>query len=182
MSRPIRLASTFHEMALSFLSSLGFELQNDPDQFGTPYLATKAVYKSQNGFFLAVGFDPLDGSYAAMSCGRSWNYTSEIPELRRFEHLSNEYHVLASRFGFEVTRSFELQVNDEANTDIQAILDDLKATLPTILRRVTLEDLIAVEQEKYGSQWNHEHYQDEYMSTSIKFEGITPFEEKQNRD
>lgn len=182
MSRPIRLARTFHEMAWPFLAGLGFELQNNPDHFVGRYLATNALYKSQNGFFLIVGFDPLDGSGAGMSCGRSWNYTSDIPELRQFERLSSEYHVLASRFGFEVPRNYELRVEDEANTDIQAILNDLKATLPTILRRVTLDDLIAVEQEKYGSQWHHELSQDQHKPTSIKFAGITPFEEERNRD
>ena len=182
MSRPIRLARTFHEMAWPFLSGLGFELQNDPDQFVGRYLATNALYKSQKGFFLIVGFDPLDGSGAGMSCGRSWNYTSKIPELRQFERLSNRYHVLARRFGFEVAKSYELRVDDEANTDIQAILNDLEATLPTILRRTTQEDLIAVEKEKHGSQWHHEMSQDHYRSTSIKFAGITPFEEEQDRD
>jgi len=182
MDRPIRLANVFHEMAWPFLSSLGFELQNDPNQFGGAYLATRAVYKSQNGFFLIVGFEPLDGSDAGLMCGRSWNYTSDIPELRRFERFSNKYPVLAKRFGLEVPGRYKLDVDDVENTDMQGILDDLKATLPTILERVTLEDLISVEKEEHGSQWHQEREQGEYKLTSIKFMGITPFEEKQNVD
>ena len=181
MNRPIRLANTFHEMARPFLSHLGFQLQNDPNQFG-PYMATKAVYKSQNGFFLTVGFDPLDGSDAGMLCGRSWNYTSDIPELRQFERISNRYDVLAARFGLEVPECYKLDVDDEESTDMQLILNDLKATLPTILERVTLEDLIAVEQEEHGCQWHQEREQDYYKSTSIRFAGITPFEQEQNCD
>ena len=180
MDRRIRLASTFHEMAWPFLSSLSFELQNDPNQLGGAYLATKAVYKSQRGFFLAVGFEPLDGSDAGLMCGRSWNYTSDIPELRRFERLSNKYHVLAKQFGFEMPERYELDVDDVDNIDMQAMLNDLKATLPTILERVTLEDLIAVEQEECGSQWHQEREQGQYESSSIRLAGITPFEEKQN--
>ena len=156
MNRPIRLANTFHEIARPFRSGLGFELQNEPNQFGGAYLATRAVYKSRDGFFLAVGFEPLDGSDAGLMCGRSWNYTSDIPELRRFERLSNKYHVLAKRFGFDLPERYKLDVDDAANSDIQAILDDLKATLPDILSRVTLEDLVAIEQEKDGSQWHQE--------------------------
>lgn len=182
MNRPIRLASTFHDMAWPFLSSLGFELENDPSEFGNPYLGSRAIYKTQNGFFLAVGFNPLDGSDAGVMCGRSWNYTSDIPRLQQFEHLSNDYSVLANRFGFEVPKSYELRVEDESNTDIQAILNDLKATLPTVLRRVTLDDLIAVEREKNGSQRHHELSEDQHKRTSVKFAGITPFEEGQHRD
>ena len=163
-------------MAWPFLSGLGFELQNDPNQLG-PYLATKVVYKSQRGFFLVVGFAPVDGSDAGIICGRSWNYTSDIPELRQFERFSTTYDVLAARFGFEVPSRYRLDVDDTANTDMQAILNDLELTLPAILERITLEDLIAVEQQRYGSQWRHERDQEQYKSTSIKFAGISPFQE-----
>lgn len=181
MNRPIRLANTFHEMAGPFLADLGFRLENDPSQL-EQYMATRAVYRTGNGFFLAVGFNPVDGGNAGMICGRSWNYTSDIPELRKFERLSNRYHVLAARFGLDVPEFYKLDVDDEDNNDIQLILDDLTATLSTILERVTLADLIAVEQEKLGSQWHQEREQDHYKSSSIRFAGITPFEEKQRAD
>lgn len=71
MGRAIRLANTFDEIARPFLSDLGFELVNDPGHFVGRYLATRAVYKSCNGFFLSVGFEPLDGSFAVIVCGRN---------------------------------------------------------------------------------------------------------------
>jgi hypothetical protein len=173
MCRALRLANTFDEIARPFLSDMGFELVNDPGQFVGRYLATRAVYKSRNGFFLSVGFEPLDGSFAVIVCGRSWNYTSEFPEPHRFERFSNAYFTLAKRFGFELPRSYKLRVEDEANSDLLRILRDLETTLPTILECVTLGDLIAVERENGGCQWHEK--QGWHKSTSIKFEGISPF-------
>ena len=182
MNRSITLASTFHDMAWPFLSGLGLELEDDPTEFRNPYRATGATYKSRNGFFLAVGFNPLDGCSARMMCGRRWYYRTDIPGLEQFYRWSNDYFVLAKRLGFELPKGYELDVTDVANTDLHEILNDLEATLPTILRRVTLDDLIAVEQEKYGSQWHHELSDGQQKRSNIKFAGITPFTEEQGRD
>jgi hypothetical protein len=180
MSRPIHLASTFHDMARPFLSGLGLELESDPNEIRNPYQATGATYKSRNGFFLAVGFNPLDGCSARMMCGRRWNYTSDIPGLEQFERWSNDYFVLARRFGFDLPNGYQLDVDDVANTDLRKILDDLEQTLPTILERVTVDDLIAIEREKFGCEWREER--DSYQSASVRFEDITPFEARPSSD
>ena len=180
MSRSPKLAGLFHEIAWPFLSSLGFELQNDPNQNQSPYLGTRAVYKSQSGFFLSVGFEPLDGGFAGIMCGRSWNYTSTLPKLARFERLSHHYHVLADRFGYDVPQSFKLQIDDKEDSDLRAILDVLQATLPGILEHVTLADLIAIEHQEHGRHWMRDQGED--RSSCITFEGITPFRETRNVD
>ncbi len=180
MSRSPKLAGVFHEIAWPFLSSLGFQLQNDPNQNQSPYLGTRALYKSQSGFFLSVGFEPLDGGFAGIMCGRSWNYTSTLPKLARFERLSHHYRVLADRFGYDVPQSFKLQSDDEEDSDLHSILDILAMTLPGILEHVTLEDLVAIEKQEYGRQWMRAQGED--SSSSITFEGITPFREMKTPD
>ena len=176
MNRPIRLANSFHELAWPFLSGLGFRLDNDPNQLGQ-YSASRADYRTESGFFLAVGFNPLDGSSAGIMCGRAWNYTSNNPRLREFRRLSHEYAVLAARFGFELPRFYPLDVSDEDNADLLRILDDLKASLPVVLERLTLRDLIAIEEEEYGSSWQHQR-----SGLGTDFAGITPFTPSQNAD
>ena len=174
MNRPIRLANTFSELAWPFLSDLEFRLDNDPNQVGQ-YMATRADYRLENGFFLSVGFNPLDGGTAGIMCGRAWNYRSKIPALREFRRFSHHYDVLAAKFGFELPRAYPLDVNDEENADLLSILDDLQNSLPGILARLTLTDLIAIEREEHGAQWFHEQSRRDHFAAGIRFAGITPF-------
>lgn len=178
MTRPIQLACTFHRMAEPFLSGLGFVLQNDPNEL-EQYCSTKAVYKTQEGFFLWVGFDPLDGRSAGLMCGRSWNYSSSVPGLLRFQYLSNRYWLLARRFGLELSKHYDLDVEDAQHGDLRSILDELESTLPEILNETRLDDLIAIEQENGGAKWWKE--QGEYGAT-VRFEGITPFVPRRRSD
>lgn len=172
MARSIQLAHTFHQMAEPFLSEMGFALQNDPNKL-EHYCSTRAIYKTQEGFHLWVGLDPIDGRSAGITCGRSWNYSSDVPGLRRFQYLSHRCYVLAKRLGVELSEYYELDVHKVDYSDLREILEDLEGNLPTILDRTMLEDLIAVEQEQGGAKWWQEH--DGHRGTRIRFEGITPF-------
>jgi hypothetical protein len=146
-------------MAEPFLSTLGFALINDlaeVDRLGE----TRAHYKSQKGFFLLVGFDPYDGQSAGITCGRKWTFTPTSPKFTSHSKLSNQYHVLARRFGFDLPLFYPLRWNS-GRDDLKRILDDLETTLPSILERLTLADLIQIEREEYGCQWAQDRYGDQ---------------------
>lgn len=142
------MASHFHEMAWPFLSDLGFVLAKDPGSILNSYQLTAATYKKKRGFFLTVGFDPLDSNSAIISCGRKWL------ESRGGFLLSNRYSALARRMGIEVPEHYMLGYGDEIDRTMERILGDLKKTLPIVLQRVTLEDLISIEHEDDGA---HSH-------------------------
>ncbi len=140
-----REAPQFHDMAWPFLSGLGFELVKDPGLILNSYLLTAATYRTKRGFFLTVGFDPADSNTAAISCGRQWQ------GKRGGFVLSNRYAALARRMGIEAPEYYELGYGDEIPRTMERILGDLKQTLPRLLKRVTREDLLAIERENGGA-------------------------------
>lgn len=172
---PHELANYFDEKARPFLSEQGFALVNDPKVVIGPYQCSLAEYKSTAGLFLSVGFDPLDGRSAGILCGRKWRYARISPELSGGERLSNSYYLLADRFGFELPRSYEVRPGDAAIRAIDVIADDLKATLPAVIDNVTLDDLVAIESEKFGCQWIETQYGEQPGWT--KLEKISAFPE-----
>jgi hypothetical protein len=133
-------------LAGSFLSELGFKLVDDPSLIQNPYQMTAATYKSNSGFFLCVGFDPLDSNSASVTCGRQWRVSTG------WSVLSNRYAAVAKRLGIYVPIHYSLGYGDEIPRTMERILDDLRRTLPVVKRRTTLEDLIAVESEAFGAR------------------------------
>ncbi len=175
--RADELATIFHEKAGAFLAELGFELQNDPAKtVGRPGFAmTSARYRSPQGLYLGASFDPIDGASAGLSCGRRWQYASELPSVPDHDRLSNYYWVLAETFGFDLPRYYELSPGDESIRAIETMLDDLKATLPTVLERVTLEDLMEAENKQYGCGWSEEKHGRQRRCSRL--EAISPYPE-----
>ncbi len=175
MARAIRLAQVFHERAWPFLSEIGFELENDPAEVVGQHSGSSACYKSRIGFFLRIGFDPIDGKTAGIRCGRKWYYSPISDKFQGTEVLSNDYAVLANRFGFELPVNYELRVHDEEANDIDDILNDLRATLQTVMKGVTLDDLEAIESEEYGCQWQESNFG--WQPSGMKLARISPFPE-----
>jgi hypothetical protein len=140
-----REAPQFHQMAWPFLSGLGFELVQDPGLILNSYLLTAATYRTRQGFFLTVGFDPADSNSAAISCGRQW-----LAKRGGFV-LSGRYAALARRLGIEAPEYYELGYGGEIPRTMERILGDLKRTLLVLLQRVTRDDLLAIERENNGA-------------------------------
>jgi len=152
MMGPQQLASEFHNKSWPMLSELGFALDNDPARIIGPYQCSAARYRCAIGLFLLAGFDPIDARGAAIRCGRKWRYAPGAPTLPAHENLSNNYAVLARRFGVEVLRAYELRPNG-AVASIDTMIADLRDTLPIVLERVCLADLVAIEDEEFGCAW-----------------------------
>jgi len=60
--------------------------------------------------------------------------------------------VVAKRLGIDVPIHYSLGYGDEIPRTMERILDDLRSTLPVVMQRITLEDLIAVESEAFGAR------------------------------
>lgn len=140
------LASHFDSFVGPYLIEMGFSLINDPSEVCDPYYATRAIYASAGGLHLAAGFNPMDGVSAWMSAGRQWIVRG------RWFGLSSSYHSLAEQLGLTVPEYYALERGEKFRHTLSAMLDDLKATLPIVLARVTLEDLLAVEAAESGAR------------------------------
>ena len=154
-------ANSFHNTAGPILSELGFELVNDPQKKVGRYSISSARYKSAASLYLSIGFDPADGRCISVFFGRFLK-----AKYRKFNigRLSNYYYVLARRFEITVPNYYPLRYGEEMSDSMQSVLHDLRETLPAVLSKVTLEDLIAVEKEQYGSQKVAEGYLgDQYL-------------------
>ena len=152
--KPVRLAAIFDEKARPFLSTLGFELENDPNQAHGPYGTTFARYRSPGSFFLSVTFEPSDGHTATLTCGRKWTYATGLAEPKESCRLSNLYSVLAQQFELDVPAIYGFGPTDEALAVMERIVEDLRTTLPVVLERVTQGDLEAIERSIAGPLWN----------------------------
>jgi hypothetical protein len=144
--RPATHAAAFHSLAGSFLVAEGFALVDDPGIIGR-YGGSSALYRSERGLFLSIGFEPIDGSYAGMFSGREW--TSKGRRL----FLSNQYSKLAQRFGLDVPETYELMGDrEQQNAVVEKMVTDLRRSLPIVVSKVSLNDLLAVENdEPYGA-------------------------------
>lgn len=152
--KPVRLAAIFDEKARPFFSTLGFELENDPNQAYGPYGTTYARYRSPAAFFLSVCFEPSDGHCATLTCGRKWMYATGLSQPKESCRLSNLYCVLAQQFELDVPAIYEFGSTDEALVVMERIIEDLHRTLPVVFERVTLADLEAIERSMAGPLWN----------------------------
>ena len=143
------LAYQFHEMASPFLSSINFELVADPNRNLSVYQASSAEYRSINGLNLSITFQPMDGSSVSIYIGRWWLQ----PDMGPWGCLSNTYSVLTQRFGIQMPLYYKLVLNpDEIANTMVTVLKDLQRSLPEVLERTTLEDLICIESEQYGAK------------------------------
>lgn len=138
-------AQTFHALAGDELVRFGFSLANDPSQTRGRYSDSSADYECSRGLWLSVGFENDSGS-ALVFFGRRWSLG------QGHARLSNYYAILASRFGIETPVSYPLSWDEQRASELAAILTDLKRTLPEVMKRVTLNDLIQVERETFGAE------------------------------
>ncbi|WP_157954174.1 hypothetical protein [Microbulbifer sp. A4B17] len=139
-------ASQFHKMAWCFLSDMGFELINDPSLKHGRFSASSAVYRSEQGLYISVGFESGDSNSAMIFCGRKWS------GQRGTLCFSNNYSVLAKRFEMDVPATYKLGYGDEPPKTMEKMFDDLKKTLPKIQDRVTLTDIMSIEEGTNGAR------------------------------
>lgn len=139
--RPTIHAVVFHSVAGSFLSSLGFTLAGDPGIVGM-HGGSAAFYRSGRGLSLSVAFEPSDGAAAWMSCGREWTPKGWAM------FLSNGYSKLAQHFGLDLPAEYPIASGEQPIIVVEKIVADLERSLPIVVSKVSLNDLIAVENEE----------------------------------
>lgn len=151
-------AHLFHHLANACLANLGFVLANDPSRIWRPFRWTSALYRSSRGLFLQVGFEPGDSNTATIYCGRAWSAQQEL------QFLSNCYAVLARRLGLHAPMFYKLGEQHQDAITMKSMLTDLQRTLPDIVARVTLEDLLCIEREEFGAERKAKgHFGPEYL-------------------
>ncbi|PCJ40913.1 MAG: hypothetical protein COA71_09950 [SAR86 cluster bacterium] len=143
-------ALEFHELAWPFLSKLEFELVNNPSEVISQYGASMAQYKSKNSFYIAAVFNSADANSASVSCGRKW---VEIYKIINGEQsylgLSGSYSDLVKFFGFDTPSFYEFN-SEKGGVTFNKILKDIQRTLPTVLHKTEIENLISIESEPHG--------------------------------
>ena len=140
------------------------------------WFATAAVYKCAAGLYLRAGLDPLDGKCAALRFGRLWRLVdTEFDSPPERGLLSNGYAVLARRFGFELPDYYPLHNGEHFRQDVREIVNDIDRTLPALMSKTTLNDLIEVEAEKFGAKWqiDRQRQRSEAMWISLSIETAT---------
>lgn len=106
------------------------------------YGGSAALYRSTRGLSLWIMFEPHDGAAAGMSCGREWTPKGWAT------FLSNSYSQLAQRFGLNVPLSYPIENGELPITVVEKIVADLERSLPIVVSKISLHDLIAVENEE----------------------------------
>jgi hypothetical protein len=138
------LASLFHGRACAFLTHHGFNLINEPSESFGRYNFSSAKYKAASNLYLTAAFEPYDGNDGQIFFGRQWIFGG-------YTYLSNNYAVMAKRFGFDVRSLYRLREEDGDRT-IEVIVSDLQRSLPTVISKIQLQDVVTVEQEPYGAK------------------------------
>jgi hypothetical protein len=139
--RPATHAVVFHSVAGPFLAALGFALAGDPAIVGR-FGGSSAFYRSKRGLSLWVIFDPVDSDCAWINCGREWTPKGWAMLL------SNNYSILAQRFGLDVPLSYLMDRGEPLDILAERILSDLKRSLPIVVSKVSMDDLVAIENEE----------------------------------
>jgi hypothetical protein len=106
------------------------------------YGGSSALYCSKRGLSLWVMFEPSDGAAAWMSFGREWSPKGH----GRF--LSNAYSKLAQRLGFDLPLDYPIAKGEQPIIVVEKIVADLKRSLPSVLAKVSMNDLLAIENEE----------------------------------
>lgn len=138
--QPSTYAVVFHSVAGSFLAAYGFTLAADPGVRGR-YGDSSAFYRSERGLALSVVFDPYDSDAAWINFGREWTRAAQA------SFLSNNYSKLAHRLGLNVPLSYRMNHKDPVAIFVETIAADLRRTFPTVVSKLSLSDLLAVESE-----------------------------------
>jgi hypothetical protein len=139
--RPSTHAVVFHSVAASFLGSQGFTLVGDPGIVGM-YGGSAALYRTKRGLSLWIMFEPYDGAAAWMTCGREWTPKEGAP------FLSNAYSKLAQRFGVDLPLDYPIANGEQPSIVAERIVADLKRSLPIVVSKVSMTDLLAIENEE----------------------------------
>lgn len=139
--RPSVHAVVFHSVAGSFLGGQGFTLVGDPGIVGM-YGGSAALYRSSRGLSLWIMFEPYDGAAAWMTCGREWTPKEGAP------FLSNAYSKLAQRYGLYLPLAYPIANGEQPIIVVEKIVTDLRRSLPIVISKVSLNDLITVENEE----------------------------------
>lgn len=139
--RPSVHAVVFHSLAGSFMGGQGFTLVGDPGIVGM-YGGSAALYRSSRGLSLWIIFEPYDGAAAWMTCGRQWTPKEGAP------FLSNAYSKLAERFGLDLPLGYPIANDEQPVIVVEKIVADLHCSLPIVVSKASLNDLIAVENEE----------------------------------
>lgn len=134
-------AVAFHSVAGWFLAAQGFAIVEDPGLVGM-HGGSAACYRSRRGLALWVVFEPIDGAGAGMTCGREWRPKGAA------SFLSNHYAKLAAHFGFELPLIYPMTSSEQPTNVAEKILADLKRSLPVVVAKVSLDDLVAIENEE----------------------------------
>jgi hypothetical protein len=106
------------------------------------YGGSAALYRSKRGLSLWIMFEPYDGAAAWLTCGREWAPKDGAP------FLSNAYSKLAQRFGLDVPLDYPIANGEEPIIVVEKIVADLDRSLPIVVSKVSLNDLLAVENEE----------------------------------
>ncbi len=160
MNDALPTAEVFHQFAGGKLASLGFQLAGDPTVTLGNYQDAAALYCCTRGFFVSVGFSPMDARAAAVSFGRKWSWDGGA------RGLSNYLFVFARKYWLELPQSYPLVKGATGvRAANQCILEDLQRTVPQILSRLTLADLEAIELEQFGMAWSSKNqYGEDYLA------------------
>jgi hypothetical protein len=146
--RPATHAVVFHGVAGSFLAAQGFGLVGDVGIVGR-FGGSTAFYRSERGLSLSITFEPYDGNAAWISCGREWTPKGQAT------FLSNAYSKLAERFGLAVPLSYPIADGEQPIVVVEKVTADLKRSLPIVVSKVSLNDLVVIENEEpYGAAAN----------------------------
>lgn len=106
------------------------------------YGGSAALYRSKRGLSLWIMFEPYDGAAAWLTCGREW-----APK-KGASFLSNAYSKLAQRFRLDVPLDYPIANGEQPIIVVDKIVADLERSLPIVVSEVSLNDLIAVENEE----------------------------------
>lgn len=139
-------AVKFHDLGGAFLSDHGFTIKNNLEKRYGNYGSSKAHYANDIGLHIELIFEPSDGRYASIRCGR-------IVTTSKARYLSGEYSDLARRFGFDLQDVYPLGMEDKNKNeqDLLTIYRDLSESLPKVLEKCHFGDIEAIELAKRGA-------------------------------
>jgi hypothetical protein len=153
------VAGAFNYIAESTLTILGFSLINDPAKSSGPYSSSSAIYRSEQGLYLHIGFEPMDGNYAFVRFGRKWSFDSGAFSL------SANLSVFAKKKSLEFPGTYTLGFDAERMRSLERIVGDLKVVLPSVLDRLILDDIEDAEDDVKGAKSKaKDRYGEEYLS------------------
>jgi hypothetical protein len=149
----------FHGNAVGVLGELGFRLVNDLGKSSGPFGCPIAIYENPEGLFLSVAFENVEKD-TVVSFGRCWCGVSEAGAHRgdfaetdfniRFG-LSNYLYSFSKYFGVNFQPNYHFSKCGNNNEKVlKGLIYDLSSVLPVVLQRITLADIVILENAEYG--------------------------------